>query len=50
MKRYTDLEQSKMLAKFLPDESAFQYHYEDGGSDIAEYGDMLRLYNGKYKR
>lgn len=28
----------------------FQYHYEDGGSDVAEWGDKLRLYNGKYKR
>ena len=28
----------------------FQYHYEDGGSDVAECGDILRLYDGKYKR
>lgn len=28
----------------------FQYHYEDGGSDIAEWGDTLRLYDGKYKK
>lgn len=25
----------------------FQYHYKDGGSDVA---DILRLYDGKYKR
>jgi hypothetical protein len=25
------------------------YHYEDGGSDVAECGDVLRLYDGKYK-
>lgn len=28
----------------------FQYHYEDGGSDVVECGDILRLYDGKYKR
>ena len=28
----------------------FQYHYEDGGSDVVEYGDILRLYDDKYKR
>lgn len=28
----------------------FQYHYEYGGSDIAEFGDVLRPYNGKYKK
>lgn len=28
----------------------FQYHYKDGGSDVAECGDILRLYDGKYER
>jgi hypothetical protein len=28
----------------------FQYHYEDGGSDVTECGDNLILYDGKYKR
>ena len=28
----------------------FQYHHEDGGSDVTECGDILRLYDGKYKR
>jgi len=28
----------------------FVYHYEDGGSDVAEWGDILRLYDGKYKK
>ena len=27
----------------------FQYHYEDGGSDVAEWGDILKPYDGKYK-
>lgn len=26
----------------------FQYHYEDGGSDVTEWGDKLKLYDGKY--
>ncbi len=28
----------------------FQYHYEDGGSDVAELGDILRPYDGKFKK
>ena len=28
----------------------FQYHYEDGGSDVAELGDILKPYDGKYKQ
>lgn len=28
----------------------FQYHYEDGGSDVTEWGDNLKLYDGKYKK
>ena len=28
----------------------FQYHYEDGGSDVTEWEDNLRLYDGKYKK
>ena len=28
----------------------FQYHYEDGGRDVAELGDILRPYDGKYKQ
>lgn len=28
----------------------FIYHYEDGGGDVAEWGDILRLYDGKYKK
>jgi hypothetical protein len=28
----------------------FQCHYEDGGSDVAELGDILRPYDGKFKK
>lgn len=28
----------------------FMYHYEDGGSDVSDWGDILRLYDGKYKK
>lgn len=27
----------------------FMYHYEDGGSDVADWS-YLKLYDGKYKR
>ena len=30
--------------------TSLQLYYEDGGSDVAECDDILRLYDGKYKR
>ena len=44
-------EMLKAICKALNyDTKADIYHYEDGGSDVAECGDILRLYDGKYKR
>ena len=28
----------------------FKYHYEDGGGDVVECGDILRLYDGNSKK
>ena len=50
MKSYTDLEQSRKLAKILPIETADMYYHKDRNNDFVQYPHFVKEYQSMTDR